>query len=81
VRTTVDLSDSTDVALNIRSVSLFGYKKALEGVYVVAKLRGGFLVGESGDLWRELLAHPFRVRYEADANFTASAIWFNLDEG
>jgi hypothetical protein len=64
--TSVDLSDSPDIALNVRSISVFGYKKALGGVYVVAKLRSGvlvalnrayeqvgFLIGDRKALWQE----------------------------
>ena len=47
----------------------------------------GFVIGDEKSLWQELLNHPAKFQYEADANFQGSAgitraegIWFNLDE-
>jgi hypothetical protein len=97
VRTAVDITDRAGFRLR---VSLFGQTSAPNGVYVVAKLsRGdlvaldrayypmGFLIGDEKSLWQELLNHPAKFQYDADANFQGSAgitraegIWFNLDE-
>jgi hypothetical protein len=97
VRTAVDITDRAGFRLR---VSLFGRTSAPNGVYVVAKLaRGdlvaldraycpmGFVIGDEKSLWQELLNHPAKFQYEADANFQGSAgitraegIWFNLDE-
>jgi hypothetical protein len=47
----------------------------------------GFLIGDEKSLWQELLNHPAKFQYEADASFQESAgitwaegIWLNLDD-
>lgn len=83
MRTTIEITDRAGFT---QSASLFGYRRARNGVYVVAKLpRGdlvaldraykpmGFLVGDETTLWEELLNHPANFQYEADMNFGLSA--------
>jgi hypothetical protein len=89
----------TDNAGYQAQVNLYGRTIARDGVYVVAKLSCGdlvaldrdyypmgFVAGDEGTLFAELLNHPATFHYEADTSFQlaagithAEAIWFDLD--